>query len=97
MTGNDGLYIMTPLVYNAGPEMRLVKVAGEKLFIWKVDILDGTPLLDIKPYVPEFDARDTDKIGWLFGKIDELPEKRDDPVKVLNIVNRTDYSRKENT
>jgi tRNA-Thr(GGU) m(6)t(6)A37 methyltransferase TsaA len=29
-----------------------------------VDILDGTPLLDIKPYVPDFDVRTDVKIGW---------------------------------
>jgi tRNA-Thr(GGU) m(6)t(6)A37 methyltransferase TsaA len=58
--------------------VRLVKVEGEKLYIRDVDILDGTPLLDIKPYVPEFDSRNADKIGWLSDKIDELPETRDD-------------------
>ena len=58
--------------------VRLVKVEGEKLYIHDVDILDGTPLLDIKPYVPEFDSRNADKIGWLSDKIDELPETRDD-------------------
>jgi tRNA (Thr-GGU) A37 N-methylase len=29
-----------------------------------VDIVDGTPLLDIKPYVPEFDVRQDFKTGW---------------------------------
>lgn len=29
-----------------------------------VDVLDGTPLLDIKPYIPEFDARNEARIGW---------------------------------
>jgi tRNA (Thr-GGU) A37 N-methylase len=27
-------------------------------------MLDGTPLLDIKPYVPEFDVHKVDKLGW---------------------------------
>jgi tRNA-Thr(GGU) m(6)t(6)A37 methyltransferase TsaA len=58
--------------------VRLVKIEGEKLCIRDVDILDGTPLLDIKPYVPEFDSRNAEKIGWLSGKIEELPETRDD-------------------
>jgi tRNA-Thr(GGU) m(6)t(6)A37 methyltransferase TsaA len=56
--------------------VRLIKVEGEKLSIRDVDILDGTPVLDIKPYVPAFDFRNTDKIGWLSGKIDELPEAK---------------------
>jgi tRNA-Thr(GGU) m(6)t(6)A37 methyltransferase TsaA len=58
--------------------VRLVKVEGGNLHIRDMDILDGTPLLDIKPYVPEFDSCSTEKIGWLSGKIDELPETRDD-------------------
>jgi tRNA (Thr-GGU) A37 N-methylase len=29
-----------------------------------VDVLDGTPLLDIKPYVPEFDMRINVRTGW---------------------------------
>ncbi|MGR8930284.1 MAG: tRNA (N6-threonylcarbamoyladenosine(37)-N6)-methyltransferase TrmO [Gammaproteobacteria bacterium] len=37
------------------------------LHIKNVDILDGTPLLDIKPYVPEFDAYPDANAGW-FGK-----------------------------
>ena len=35
------------------------------LFIQAVDILDGTPLLDIKPYVPEFDSQMEVRTGWL--------------------------------
>jgi len=30
-----------------------------------VDILDGTPLLDIKPYIPDFDVYEVEKIGWI--------------------------------
>ena len=48
--------------------VRLVKVKGRKLHIENVDILDGTPLLDIKPYVPEFDVHKVDRIGWLAKK-----------------------------
>ena len=29
-----------------------------------IDVLDGTPLLDIKPYVPEFDIRSDTRTGW---------------------------------
>ncbi|HQA81068.1 MAG TPA: TrmO family methyltransferase, partial [Methanoregulaceae archaeon] len=35
------------------------------LAIEDVDILDGTPLLDIKPYVPAFDSYSNAKAGWL--------------------------------
>jgi tRNA-Thr(GGU) m(6)t(6)A37 methyltransferase TsaA len=47
--------------------VQLVKIDGKKLHIKDVDILDGTPLLDIKPFVPEFDNRETARIGWLDG------------------------------
>jgi tRNA-Thr(GGU) m(6)t(6)A37 methyltransferase TsaA len=49
--------------------VRLVKVEGCILHIEDVDIVDGTPLLDIKPYVPEFDIHETQKIGWLSEKV----------------------------
>lgn len=48
--------------------VRLVGVDGCTLHIEDVDIIDGTPLLDIKPYVPAFDMRETDRIGWLTGR-----------------------------
>ena len=49
--------------------VELVKRKGNKLKVKGIDVLDGTPLLDIKPYVPEFDRREGVKIGWLQGKI----------------------------
>jgi len=39
------------------------------LFIEGIDILDGTPLLDIKPYIPDLVPKGKIKIGWLKGKI----------------------------
>jgi len=44
--------------------VQLLQRAGLLLKIQSVDMLDGTPLLDIKPYVPEFDVRTVDKLGW---------------------------------
>jgi tRNA (adenine37-N6)-methyltransferase len=58
--------------------VRLLKVEGNILFIKDVDILDNTPLLDIKPYIPEFDYRDVSSIGWLDDKVDKLEVTRDD-------------------
>jgi tRNA-Thr(GGU) m(6)t(6)A37 methyltransferase TsaA len=34
------------------------------LHIENVDLLDGTPVLDIKPYIPEFDHHPADRVGW---------------------------------
>ena len=58
--------------------VRLVRVDGNILHIRDVDIVDGTPLLDIKPYVPEFDTRKVDKIGWLEKNVNKLSRARDD-------------------
>jgi len=38
------------------------------LRISDVDMLDGTPLLDIKPYVPEFDCFQVTRTGWYAGR-----------------------------
>lgn len=45
--------------------VRLIEVKGNKLFVDNIDILNGTPLLDIKPYVPEFDIYIDANSGWL--------------------------------
>jgi tRNA-Thr(GGU) m(6)t(6)A37 methyltransferase TsaA len=58
--------------------VRLVKVEGCTLHIVDVDIVDGTPLLDIKPYVPEFDARKVERKGWLSKRADKVYKKKAD-------------------
>ncbi len=58
--------------------VRLTRVEKERLYIQDVDIVDGTPLLDIKPYVPEFDNREADRKGWLEGNLGKLYETKDD-------------------
>ncbi len=45
--------------------VKLLEVEGSTLYIENVDVLDGTPLLDIKPYVPEFDEQRPVRVGWL--------------------------------
>ena len=45
--------------------VRLKNVAGNILEVEGVDVLDGTPLIDIKPYVRQFDHRDEVKSGWV--------------------------------
>jgi tRNA-Thr(GGU) m(6)t(6)A37 methyltransferase TsaA len=50
--------------------VRLERVEGNVLHIAGVDVIDGTPLLDIKPYVPGFDDRNEARIGWLEERID---------------------------
>ena len=58
--------------------VRLIKIEKNVLHIRDVDIIGGTPLLDIKPYVPEFDVRVVDKIGWLERNVNKLPISKDD-------------------
>ena len=58
--------------------VRLTKVEDNILYIQDVDIVEGTPLLDIKPYVPKFDQRRKARIGWLKNKINEIPKTSDD-------------------
>jgi len=48
------------------------------LHVGPIDVLDGTPLLDIKPYVPAFDAPDATAIGWLEGKAERSRRVRSD-------------------
>jgi tRNA-Thr(GGU) m(6)t(6)A37 methyltransferase TsaA len=54
--------------------VRLVKIEGGTLYIEDVDIVDSTPLLDIKPYVPEFDAKKAERTGWLAGKAEKAAQ-----------------------
>ena len=45
--------------------VKLIRIEGNQLYVENLDILDGTPLLDLKPYVPEFDRQLKARIGWL--------------------------------
>jgi len=48
--------------------VRLLHIEQNCLYIADVDMLDGTPLLDIKPYVPAFDSFEQSHAGWLKAK-----------------------------
>lgn len=43
----------------------------KKIQINNIDILDKTPVLDIKPIIPQFNLKITDRIGWLNGRIEK--------------------------
>jgi tRNA (adenine37-N6)-methyltransferase len=58
--------------------VRLLSIQENILHVQELDILDGTPLLDIKPYVPEFDVRNCQAIGWFARKVNRLHEVKDD-------------------
>lgn len=58
--------------------VKVLGVTGRFLQLSGNDLLDGTPVLDIKPYVPEFDVRVTSKVGWYAGKQVNLPGTKSD-------------------
>jgi tRNA-Thr(GGU) m(6)t(6)A37 methyltransferase TsaA len=45
--------------------VQLSRIEGRCLYIDHLDILDQTPLLDIKPYIPEFEPGENIRLGWL--------------------------------
>lgn len=45
--------------------VRLLSVEGNLVHIEQVDMLDGTPLIDIKPFYPRYDNRENATLGWL--------------------------------
>lgn len=58
--------------------VRLLGVEGARVLIENVDVLDQTPLLDIKPFVPEFDAPEGACAGWLEKPRKTVSGKRSD-------------------
>ena len=52
-------------------ERGLLRVVG-------LDILDKTPVLDIKPYVPKFDIREVTRLGWMEGAMEDPSRHRAD-------------------
>jgi tRNA-Thr(GGU) m(6)t(6)A37 methyltransferase TsaA len=57
--------------------VKIKSIKGNKMYFTEVDILDGAPLLDIKPYVKHFDSRNNVVSGWLdkhFGN-GKIPDK----------------------
>lgn len=60
--------------------MELLEVKGNILKVSGVDVLDGTPLLDIKPYVKQFDHRDEVQSGWVDNQhMDDIAEWNSTP------------------
>ena len=58
--------------------VKLTGVEGNKVFVKGIDILNGTPLLDIKPYIEKFDAVQDSVSGWLQASDEEIRKKRSD-------------------
>jgi tRNA-Thr(GGU) m(6)t(6)A37 methyltransferase TsaA len=58
--------------------VKLLGIQENILEIENLDILDGTPLLDIKPYIPDFDQVEDVRVGWLEKQRDKIPGKQAD-------------------
>lgn len=81
--------------------VKLVKVEGLKIFISESDILDGTPVLDIKPYLPYSDSFPSVKTGWVKSDLAEMfrivfnakSKKSAEELKAEKNINLFDYAR----
>ena len=58
--------------------VELIERKGNVLRIRGVDVLDDTPLLDIKPYIAQFDQVENSRSGWLTASQEEIAKKRSD-------------------
>ncbi|MEE4116693.1 MAG: tRNA (N6-threonylcarbamoyladenosine(37)-N6)-methyltransferase TrmO [Marinilabiliaceae bacterium] len=58
--------------------VKLISIKDNILEIENVDMLDGTPLLDIKPYISQFDIHEIEKNGWINRKTGYPDETRSD-------------------
>jgi tRNA (Thr-GGU) A37 N-methylase len=58
--------------------VKLLKIEGNILEIENVDVIDQTPLLDLKPYVPYFDRPEGVRAGWIDRVSGDIKSKRSD-------------------
>ena len=58
--------------------VKLNKIEGNIIHIENIDVLNETPLLDIKPFIPDVDCVTAEKLGWLERKSHKMGEKKSD-------------------
>jgi len=58
--------------------VELYKIEGNNLHIQNHDLLNGTPILDIKPFIAEFSPVNVSKTGWLKQNKNKIKDSRDD-------------------
>jgi len=58
--------------------VRLSRIENNTIYVQDVDIIDQTPLLDIKPFVPDFDVRTAKRAGWVEKKAVNAKKISDD-------------------
>lgn len=58
--------------------VQLERIEGNRLHIARLDILDQTPLLDVKPFIPEFEGQEEVRIGWVTQAREQVSERSSD-------------------
>ena len=58
--------------------VKLTRIDGNLVYVDDIDILNGTPLLDLKPYIPEFEGANDIRIGWLAKEKGNIQKKKSD-------------------
>lgn len=58
--------------------VKLIRIEGNIIYVDNVDVLNGTPLIDIKPYIPGFEGTHDVRTGWLEQAKGRVREKRSD-------------------
>ncbi len=58
--------------------VQLDHIENNRLYITRLDILDQTPLLDIKPYIPEFEPHQDVRIGWVEQAREQVRSRQSD-------------------
>ena len=58
--------------------VKILRVEGNCIYIANIDILDKTPLLDIKPYIPEFENVESIRVGWVEKSKGQVQKKKSD-------------------
>lgn len=58
--------------------LEVISIDDCQIKVRNLDILDGTPLLDIKPYIPQFEGVEEVHIGWLANSIEQVKTKPSD-------------------
>jgi tRNA (adenine37-N6)-methyltransferase len=58
--------------------VKLIQIEGNLITVENIDMIEGTPLLDIKPCLPMIDDLQDIKLGWLTGKIEQFSVTRSD-------------------
>ena len=77
----DGVTVLMQINQLGLSIVRLDRIDDNQIHITNIDTVDGTPLLDIKPFVPAFDCLDLaagSSSGWLEGKVSEATRAKAD-------------------